>query len=162
MRRVVVGIDPGLGVSGWGVVESVADCMACVGYGTITTSSSDRLEYRLVKIFDMICEVIKQYDPTDIAMESVFVNMNPRASEKLIMARTASFLARSKMGLMVNEYTPNTVKKNVTGSGHAPKLQVYMMVQKILNLEPGIRIKSDSTDALAVAVCHSFASKSQS
>jgi crossover junction endodeoxyribonuclease RuvC len=131
--------------------------MVCVEYGVITTDSAERLERRLSKIFEAICGLIEQYGPTHMAMESVFVNTNPRSSEKLIMARTAAFLAIAKGGLVVNEYPPSVVKKSVTGLGHASKAQVHVMVQRILRLAGGdVALTADSADALAVAICHSF------
>jgi crossover junction endodeoxyribonuclease RuvC len=117
------------------------------------------MEIRLAKIFDGVNEVMAVHSPSGVAMESVFVNMNPHTSEKLIMARTAAFVAASKRGLTINEYPPNVIKKNVTGSGHASKDRIHTMVQMILKLEKERAIKPDSADALAVALCHCFASR---
>jgi crossover junction endodeoxyribonuclease RuvC len=157
---VIVGIDPGLCRSGLGVVEfSAGDVVRCIECGVIETDSGDRMENRLSTIFDGICRVVDLFKPTDIAMESVFVNMNPHTSEKLIMARTAAFIAASKSGLIVNEYPPNVIKKSITGSGHASKSRIHTMVQMILNLKQEKALSPDSADALAVAVCHCFASR---
>ncbi|MDR2667039.1 MAG: crossover junction endodeoxyribonuclease RuvC [Holosporales bacterium] len=154
----IIGIDPGLVKTGWGVISQNNNVIKYVDCGVIKTNSKCTLEQRLIKIFDTVHEIIERFQPASVAMEEVFVNMNPKTSEKLIMARTTAFVAIAKSGLLVHEYRPNAVKKNITGAGHASKELVYTMVKKIL----GITIKTvetrslDAMDALAVALCQAF------
>lgn len=157
--KIILGIDPGLVKTGWGVITKSGYSVKYIDCGVIKTSPQENLETRLVHIYDSVCELITSFKVCSVAMEEVFVNVNAKTSEKLIMARTAAFLAISKMGFKVNSFKPNEIKKNITGSGHASKEQVQFMVQKLLN----INIKNDrilhtfdSMDALAIALCLAF------
>ncbi|MDR3030950.1 MAG: crossover junction endodeoxyribonuclease RuvC [Holosporales bacterium] len=155
----IIGIDPGLTKTGWGVVKKSGDDIKYIECGVIKTESSDSMENRLTFIYNSVLNLISRFNPLGVAMEQVFVNLNPGSSQKLIMARTASFLAIAKSGYVVKEYTPNEIKKNITGLGHSSKDQIYVMVQKILNSDirkDNISVTLDSIDALAVAVCHAF------
>lgn len=148
-----LGIDPGLNNTGWGIVEYTNDNnYNLINYGIFKTAISNNLEIRLKFIFDSIFNLITLEKPDKISMEKVFVNVNPASSEKLIMARTASFLAIAKSGYNVIEFSPNEIKKAITNNGRSDKNIVKSKVQQILNIKDNIK-KSDATDALAIAIC---------
>lgn len=152
MQRFL-GIDPGLNNTGWGIVEHTNDNnYNLIDYGIFKTTLSDSLEIRLNFIFDSIFNLIKIKKPDRISMERVFVNINPASSEKLIMARTASFLAIAKSGYSVIEFSPNEIKKAITSNGRSSKDIVKSKVQQILNIKDKIK-KYDIADALAIAIC---------
>jgi crossover junction endodeoxyribonuclease RuvC len=151
--HVVLGIDPGLRVTGFGVIEGgkYVDC------GIIDTGKHESFCKKLSCIYESMERIIEKHRPDSIAMEEVFMNVNPKASKNLIMGRTAAFLACCNGGYEIYEYSPSTIKKNITGNGHASKETVYDMVQRLI----GKRINnhsrtSDSADAIAVALCHFF------
>jgi crossover junction endodeoxyribonuclease RuvC len=150
---VVLGIDPGLNLTGFGIVngDRYADC------GIIDTTQHKSFERKLSHIYESVVGIIKEYNPNSIAMEEVFINVNPKASKNLIMGRTAAFLACCNMGYEVHEYSPSTVKKNITGNGRASKEAVHNMVQRLVGRPiANHRRTSDSADAIAIALCHSF------
>ena len=159
--KTILGVDPGLSNTGWGVIEYYSDNgyepkYNFVDCGVFKTNSHDGLGERLSFIYDSIFNLIKTVKPDEISMERVFVNINPASSEKLIMARTAAFLAIEKTGHKCVEFTPNEVKKKVTGAGHGSKELVKKTVQKILNLNPAkshYSKNADANDALAIALC---------
>jgi crossover junction endodeoxyribonuclease RuvC len=156
----VFGIDPGLLRTGWGIIEACSGgVVKYVDCGVIRPAPKLPLEQRLVFIFDEVRSLLLSAVPTRVAMEEVFVNMNPQTSEKLMMARTAALIAASKSGLPIHSYGPNEIKKNVTGSGHASKEVVCTMVQRILRTpidrSDGTKT-ADSVDALATALCCAF------
>ena len=159
---IILGIDPGLLNTGWGVVhvQKNADKPKYIHCGVIKTKSSDTMEHRLSLIYSSISNIIKEYAPNEIAMEEVFINSNSKTSEKLIMARATIFVCCANHGYKINSYTPNEIKKNVTGFGHSSKAQIHLMVQKILNISIEKNTSTstiDSIDALATSLCHSFA-----
>ena len=152
MQRFL-GIDPGLNKTGWGIVEyKSGNNYSLIDYGIFKTKPSDSLEIRLNFIFDSIFNLIRLKKPDRISMERVFVNVNPASSEKLIMARTASFLAVAKSGYSIVEFSPNEIKKAITNNGRSSKDIVKSKVQQILNIKERIK-KSDAADALAIAIC---------
>lgn len=154
----VLGIDPGLNKTGWGLVSYTNYKPSFLDCGVIKTDADEPLELRLMRIFDTLTNIIAERAPCFIAMEKVFINTNPVSSEKLIMARTASFISASKCGFHVFTYAPNEVKKTVTGQGKAKKHIVNSFVQQILGtkLVPSQDLTDDSIDALAIAICHCF------
>ncbi len=161
-KNIILGIDPGLAKTGWGVIAKNGSDIRYIGCGVICTNTLNSMETRLNYIFDEISSLLSMYEPDMSAMEEVFVNKNFKSSEKLIMARTSAFLAIAKHGLEVVQYSPNEVKKNITGSGHASKEQVYNFVRKILEVDV-INDKKlhtlDSFDALAIALSQAFCYK---
>ena len=160
--NVILGIDPGLVKTGWGAILKVGYEIKYLDCGVIKTDPKNSMEIRLSHIFDSVQELIQKFNPFEIAMEEVFVNINPKTSEKLIMARSAAFISAAKSGFLVNEFKPNEIKKNITGSGHAKKEQVHIMVQKILkaDIKNDNKTKTlDSMDALAVSLCQAFVKK---
>jgi len=148
----ILGLDPGLRTTGWGIVDFDRGKLKYVAHGLVTTDAKDPLAVRLNNLFEGIQKVITFYGPTCAALEEVFVNANPLSTLKLGMARGAVLLAPAHAGLEVGEYAPNKVKKSVVGVGHADKDQMIAMVKLLLPRCP--QVTSDSADALGVAICH--------
>jgi crossover junction endodeoxyribonuclease RuvC len=155
----VLGIDPGLQCTGFGVVEREGTRLVYVASGTIRTTGAavaqGDLPGRLKIIFDGVREVAERYQPTDASVEIVFVNVNPQSTLLLGQARGAALTALVTSGLAVAEYTALQMKKSVVGHGHAAKSQVQEMVMRLLNL-PGLPGK-DAADALGLAITHAHA-----
>ena len=154
----LLGIDPGLRNTGWGVIETDGNRLAYVGDGVVTSDPSLSLAERLVQLHDGLLTVIERFQPKEAAVEETFVNVNPSSTLKLGQARGIALFVPSKSGLRVSEYSPNLIKKSLVGSGHASKEQVQMMINTLL---PGCDFQTaDSADALAIAICHAHHRKS--
>ncbi len=148
----IIGIDPGLRRTGWGVVEADGARLVYVASGLVTSDSEGELAYRLREIYDGLSAVIARFAPQEAAVEETFVNKDARATLKLGQARGMALLAPACRGLRVAEYPPNVIKKTVTGTGHGEKRQIAAMVGFLL---PKARFDSaDEADALAIAICH--------
>ncbi len=148
----LIGLDPGLRATGWGVIEAADGRLRHVADGVVRSKSSDAMAQRLCAIYDGISRVIETYGPESAAVEETFVNRNPQSTLRLGLARGVVLLVPARAGLQVAEYAANRVKKSVTGTGHAAKEQVKMMVKTLL---PTAEIETaDAADALAVAICH--------
>jgi len=148
----LIGLDPGLRVSGWGVVEAEGNSLRYVACGVVRSDETLSLAERLVMLHEGVLDVLKLYTPDEAAIEETFVNRNPVSTLKLGQARGAIMLAPALLGLRVAEYTPNLIKKTVVGTGHAAKEQVGLMVRMLL---PGSNpATADAADALAIAICH--------
>ncbi len=148
----IIGIDPGLVRTGWGVVESLGSRLSFVAAGTIRPKASLPLAERLCVIHDELSRVMESFAPHEAAVEATFVNGNAAATLKLGQARGIAMLVPARAGLAVAEYAPNAVKKAVVGAGHAEKRQIRMMVTVLL---PRADFDTDdSADALAIAICH--------
>lgn len=148
----LIGLDPGLGTTGWGVIEAMSTRLMHVANGAIETDAKAPIETRLARLFDELGAVIARFSPDAAAIEETFVNANAGSTLKLGLARGVVMLAPAKAGLSVAEYAPNAIKKSVVGVGHADKLQVQAMVRRLL---PGVTLNGpDAADALAVAICH--------
>jgi len=148
----IIGIDPGLRRTGWGILESDGVRLSYVASGLITSDSEDDLAYRLREIYQGLIEVIASFKPLEAAVEETFVNKDARATLKLGQARGMALLAPAQRGLRVAEYAPNVIKKTVTGTGHGEKRQIAAMVGFLL---PKAKFESaDEADALAIAICH--------
>jgi crossover junction endodeoxyribonuclease RuvC len=147
----ILGIDPGLHITGWGAIDYDGFRLKRVSHGTIVSAPSENIELRLCRIFKELSDVIERYAPGEVSVEEVFVNKNSFSSLKLGMARGAAICCIGVLGLQVCEYAPNKIKKAIVGTGHATKDQVSMMVQRLLNCD---EVKLDAADALAVAICH--------
>ena len=148
----IIGIDPGLRRTGWGIVESDGVRLSYVASGVITSDAENDLAYRLRELYEGISGVIASYKPAEAAVEETFVNENAKATLKLGQARGMALLAPAMKGLKVAEYPPNLIKKTVVGAGHADKKQIQVMVGFLL---PKARFDSaDEADALAIAICH--------
>ncbi len=149
----VLGIDPGLRTTGWGVIDSVSGRLAHVANGACR-SEGEGLPDRLLSLFDQLSAVIARHAPDAAAVEQTFVNRDGAGTLKLGQARGVAVLVLARTGIAVGEYAPNAIKKAVVGVGHADKRQVEHMVRHQL---PGIEIEGpDAADALAVALCHAF------
>ena len=154
----LLGIDPGLRNTGWGIIESEGSRLTYVGDGVVKSDAKLSLAERLVQLHDGLLKIHKEFQPSEAAVEETFVNVNPSSTLKLGQARGIALFVPSKFGLPVFEYSPNLIKKSIVGSGHASKEQVQMMVNALL---PGCNFESaDSADALAIAICHSHHRKS--
>lgn len=148
----ILGIDPGLGATGWGVIEIAGSRLSFCACGTITTKPPLSLSQRLAFIHRELSDLVSTHQPDEAAVEETFVNRDPRSALKLGQARGVALAALALAGLPVAEYAANVVKKSVVGVGHAEKDQVAMMITMLL---PTANAKSaDAADALAVAVCH--------
>ena len=148
----IMGIDPGLRRTGWGIVESDGVRLTYVASGGVTSEAGDDLAYRLRALFEGLSSVLAAYKPAEAAVEETFVNDNARATLKLGQARGMALLAPAMKGLVVAEYAPNVIKKTVVGAGHAEKRQVQAMIGFLL---PKAKFTSaDEADALAIAICH--------
>lgn len=148
----VLGLDPGLRNTGWGVIEVEGNRLRAVADGVVHSDAARPLSDRLNQLFEGIMDVISQWQPDEAAIEETFVNKNPLSTLKLGQARGVVMLAPARSGLAVAEYAPTFVKKAVVGTGTAAKDQVGMMIRTLL---PGCGAASpDAADALAVAICH--------
>jgi len=148
----IIGIDPGLRRTGWGVIDSDGVRLVYVASGHVSSDAGEDLAYRLRAIFEGLSSVIASFKPHEAAIEETFVNENARATLKLGQARGMALLAPAVKGLAIAEYTPNLVKKSVVGAGHAEKHQIQAMIGFLL---PKARFESaDEADALAIAICH--------
>jgi crossover junction endodeoxyribonuclease RuvC len=148
----ILGIDPGLRRTGWGLIESDGNRLIYMACGSVETSERAQLGDRLVVIHDGLTKVIAQFSPDEAAVEATFVNANAAATLKLGQARGIAMLVPAKAGLAVAEYAPNVVKKTVVGAGHGEKTQIRMMVGVLLpKADPQ---SEDAADALAIAICH--------
>jgi crossover junction endodeoxyribonuclease RuvC len=147
----LIGLDPGLRLTGWGVIDVAGNRLRHVAHGVVKVPADQSLAERLCTLFEAIVAVIAAQQPTEAAVEETFVNVNPGSTLKLGQARGVVMLAPARAGLPVFEYSANLVKKSVVGAGHAEKHQVAAMVGRLL---PGVVATADAADALAVAICH--------
>lgn len=147
----ILGIDPGLRITGFGVIEKNGSQLTYLGSGCVITEKSG-LPDRLKTILDGLNEIILQHQPEQVAVEQVFVNINPKSTLLLGQARGAAISAAVLHELSVYEYTALQIKQSVVGNGHARKEQVQEMVMRLLRL--GERPRPDAADALACAICH--------
>ncbi len=151
--RIILGIDPGLANTGWGIVHQLGSKLECLAYGCISTSSSNDLSSRLLKIHDQVEAITKRYLPSCVGIETVWFGQNVSAAFSTGQARGAALVACAKSNLELGEFTPNQIKMSVVGQGHAEKEQVQYMVQKILNLDRTPN-PDHCADALAAAICY--------
>ena len=148
----ILGVDPGLACTGWGIISKEGNALKYVASGVIKTNVEEKIELRLNFVFNRLTEIITQYQPMSVALEETFVNVNSQSSLKLAHVRGAIIVAFAQHNLSVSQYAPNLVKKSVVGFGRAEKNQMIHMVNLLL---PGSGVKlSDEADALAVAICH--------
>jgi crossover junction endodeoxyribonuclease RuvC len=148
----VLGLDPGLRHTGWGVIDVAGNHLTHVADGVVHAATDQVLAIRLVSLFRQITSVVEHFRPDEAAVEESFVSRNPASTLRLGVARGVVLLAPAERGLPVAEYSANLVKKAVVGAGHAEKTQVQLMVRRLL---PGCDGgEPDAADALAVAICH--------
>ena len=147
----ILGLDPGLNATGWGVIEQAGARLSLVDYGVIKAPAKAAMSQRLRTIHDAVEAVIAEHQPHEAAVEDQFVHANPGSALKLGQARAAAVLAPARRDLPVGEYAPRLVKKAVVGTGAADKAQIAAMIAVLL---PGSKAEADAADALAVAICH--------
>ena len=150
---VILGIDPGLAHTGWGVIETRGSLARARAYGCVATEANEPIDMRLGRIFNEIQLVITRYEPTELAIENVYFAKNERSAIATAQARGAAIVACAQRGLTVGEYTPMQIKQSVVGTGSATKEQVIYMVRRVLELDHDPK-PDHAADALAAAVCH--------
>lgn len=149
---ILLGLDPGLGTTGWGLIRAEGNRLSHIANGRLKTDTAATLPRRLAHLDAMLAALIADQGPEAAACEEVFVNSNPQSTLKLGQARGVVICAAARAGLDVGEYSPTLVKKAVVGTGKAEKAQVHAMIARLL---PGAKIDGpDAADALAVAICH--------
>lgn len=150
--RTILGIDPGLRKTGWGVISQNGSEIKYIACGTIKSNDKDSLCERLKQLSEGLQKVIHEFDPDEAALEETFVNKSGQSTLKLGQARGALLVTAANTGLNMAEYAPNLVKKSLTGAGRADKNQIGAMIRILLpKAEPD---SEDAADALAVAICH--------
>jgi crossover junction endodeoxyribonuclease RuvC len=150
--RIILGLDPGLGTTGWGVIRSEGNRLSHIANGQIKTDAKMPLASRLLQLDLALGDVLKEYRPDAVAVEEVYVNMNPQSTLKLGQARGVVLLGASRGGAVVAEYATRLVKKAIVGVGNAEKGQIQAMLAILL---PGVKLSGpDAADALAVAITH--------
>jgi crossover junction endodeoxyribonuclease RuvC len=148
----ILGIDPGLRRTGWGVVEIAGNRLGFIGCGSVTSNDRDDMATRLLAIHDGLMRILDEFQPDEAAVEATFVNKDAQATLKLGQARGIAMVVPARAGVPVAEYAPNVVKKSIVGAGHGDKVQVRMMIGVLLpKADPA---SHDAADALAIAVTH--------
>ena len=150
---IVLGIDPGTAITGFGVVQGVGSKLKAIKYGSILTPAGIPLQERISMIYDELLQIISEYKPQEAAIESLFFNDNAKTALSVGHARGVSMLACVKSGVVIAEYTPLQVKMALTGYGRADKKQMIYMTKMLLNMEKDPK-PDDTADALAIAICH--------
>lgn len=150
---IILGIDPGYAIVGWGAIEYKNNHFGVLGYGTVTTEAHTSFTTRLEQIYDGIFHLIDEYTPDAMAIEKLFFNTNQKTAIDVAQARGVTVLAAQKHSVPIFEYTPLQVKQSVVGYGRAEKKQVQEMTKIILNLSR-VPKPDDTADALAMAICH--------
>ncbi|WP_321971795.1 crossover junction endodeoxyribonuclease RuvC [Paratractidigestivibacter sp.] len=150
---IILGVDPGLAHTGWGVVETRGSLCRARAYGCVGTQAHEAIDSRLGRIYDELRAVIDKFGPTELAIENVYFGENVKSAVATAQARGVAIVACAKAGLTVGEYTPMQIKQAVVGTGAADKHQVMYMVRSILSLDHEPH-PDHAADALAAAVCH--------
>ncbi|MEO7814252.1 MAG: crossover junction endodeoxyribonuclease RuvC [Sphingomicrobium sp.] len=149
---IILGLDPGLGTTGWGIIRADGNRLSHLANGQLKTDPKEPLPARLAHLATLLEALIADHSPDTAAAEEIFVNKNPQTTLKLAQARGALLMIAARSGMTVGEYAARLVKKAVVGTGSAEKVQVHAMVQRLL---PGVAIAGpDAADALAVAITH--------
>lgn len=159
IKMIILGIDPGFAIVGWGVVESVRGNIRPIAYGAITTPAHTDIEARLSMIVNDLETIIEKYKPDEMAIEELFFNTNITTGIAVAEARGVILCTAYRHGVKISEYTPLQVKQAVVGYGKAEKRQVIAMVTSILKL-PKPPKPDDAADAVAIAICHAHSSSS--
>lgn len=157
---IILGIDPGLAIVGWGVLEYKGSRFHTLGYGSIQTPAGMPTEERLAAIYDSLAKLIETYHPDCMAVEELFWNTNQTTGIRVSEARGVILLCATQRGVKIYEYTPLQVKQAVVGYGRAEKKQVISMVTMLLGLEKPPK-PDDTADALAIAICHGHSGASR-
>ena len=157
---IILGIDPGLAIVGWGVIEYKNTRFRTIAYGSIQTPAGTSTETRLKQIYEGMQELIERYRPDEMAVEELFFNTNVTTGIRVAEARGVILLAAEQAGIKIQEYTPMQVKQAVVGYGKAEKKQVITMVTMLLSLKAPPK-PDDTADALAIAICHAHSGASR-
>lgn len=152
--KKIIGIDPGLINTGWGLIEVEGNVIRHIDHGLIKIKTSDDIAVRLLNIYEALILILSKHMPDEASIEKTFVNKNPNSSLKLGHARGVILLALAKKKLTCFEYAPNQIKKSIVGRGHADKDQIATMVTMLLSKK--IEGTSDVSDALAIAITHAY------
>jgi crossover junction endodeoxyribonuclease RuvC len=155
---IILGVDPGTIITGFGIIELEKNKITHLASGIIKLPSGQTLPEKLKTIYTELEKLIRKYKPDEFAIETAFYGKNIQSAMKIGYARGVSLLAAINNNVLPTEYAPNEVKKAVVGKGAASKQQVAFMIKTLLNLKQ-IKMKSDESDALAIAICHSFRMK---
>jgi crossover junction endodeoxyribonuclease RuvC len=155
---LVLGIDPGLATTGYGLVEGDGQRLELVAYGVVRTPAKTPIARRLLQLHDELAEILREYRPDEAAVEELFFSTNARTAIVVGEARGVVILTLAEAGLPIAEYTPLQVKQAITGYGQADKAQVQQMVSLLLNLRY-VPQPDDAADALAISVCHHHSAK---
>ncbi len=150
----ILGIDPGLLTTGWGIIETKGTELNYIASGILRFNSKDKIEIRLASLYKGLSDIIEEFEPGECSVEKIFVNDNKTTSLKLGFARGALLACVGSFSLKVEEYVPNTIKKAVTGSGHASKEQIEKMIKMLFPKFKGVVF--DEIDAMAIALCHIY------
>ncbi len=149
---IILGVDPGTRITGFGIIRSQNSQIQVLDYGTIRPPANAPLAKRYLAIFEALCHLIAKYQPQGLAVETQFVQKNVQSALKLGMARGACLIAAAQADIEVFEYAPTRAKKSVVGKGHASKSQMQKMIRLLLNITE--EVQEDAADALAIALCH--------
>lgn len=149
----ILGIDPGISVTGYGVIEIESHHVSCLSFGGIKSSSKSKFSEKLTSIYQKVSQIIYEFHPDFCSVEDIFYHQNKKTAIIMGHARGVAMLAAAQNNIPVFEYTPREVKMSIVGSGGASKIQVQAMVKNILKM-PEIPRPEDAADALAVAICH--------
>ena len=160
VERVILGIDPGLANTGWGLVRQSGARLSCIAYGCVSTAAEMPLEQRLRKIYEQVGAVIDRFRPECVGIETVWFGQNVTAAFATGQARGAALVACAERDLKVGEFAPRQIKLSVVGTGSAEKEQVQYMVRQILGLEK-VPQPDHAADALAAAICYATHEKSE-
>ncbi len=155
-ERIILGLDPGTNLMGFGIIKNSHNNINALQYGIIRMNKEKNHLKKLKIIFESVIKLIEEYKPNEISVESPFFGKNVQSMLKLGRAQGVAMLAGEINGIKINEYAPKKIKQSVTGNGNASKEQLSEMVKKILNLEIDEKEKLDATDALGAAICHFY------
>lgn len=155
---IILGVDPGTAITGYGIVHSDGDVLQMIAYGVITTPSDWQMPQRLQHIYAELVALIAAHQPTDAVVEKLFFSKNVRTALSVGQARGVALLAAAQAGLTLHEYTPLEIKQAVVGYGRAEKTQIQQMVKLLLQLDH-VPQPDDAADALAIAICHAHSAR---
>lgn len=157
---IILGVDPGTAITGYGIIQSDGDELGLIDYGVITTPADWPLPRRLEHIYRALTDLIAKHHPTDAVVEKLFFSKNVRTALSVGQARGVALLAAAQASLAIHEYTPLEIKQAVVGYGRAEKMQIQQMVKMLLQLD-FIPQPDDAADALAIAICHAHSARMQ-
>ena len=155
LTMVIMGLDPGLNSTGWGVIQFRDGSVHLLGHGVVNATSCNSLNEKLYMIFSSLCSILEMYDVKEASIEKVFVNSNPKSSMYLCYARASTVLSLMAKKIEIHEYSATSIKKLVFGNGRASKEQVSFVVKHTLGIDSSF-LSDHASDALATALCHLY------